>query len=145
MTICIGAAFLAQADAQDGAPDLETAHAPAAEAQNPVAASEASIAEGLGIYRQHCVRCHGAAGKGDGSTAESLTVRPADLSLPKMGRRKDGALYWTIIEGKAPMPSFRSKLSTDKIWALVNYVRTLAPQGTVGDPLEPNRKAGNQP
>jgi len=142
MTICIGAAFLAQADAQDGAPDLETAHAPAAEAQNPVAASEASIAEGLGIYRQHCVRCHGAAGKGDGSTAESLTVRPADLSLPKMGRRKDGALYWTIIEGKAPMPSFRSKLSTDKIWALVNYVRTLAPQFT-GSPSAAAKPAGS--
>jgi len=127
-TICSGAAFLAQADAQNVAPDPGTAHAQAADAQNPVASSEASIAEGQGIYRQHCVRCHGAAGKGDGSKAESLKVRPADLSTPKMGRRKDGALYFTIIEGKEEMPSFRSKLSTNEVWALVNYVRTLAPQ-----------------
>jgi mono/diheme cytochrome c family protein len=125
-TICSGAAFLAQADAQKVVPDPGTAQA--ADAQNPVAASEASIAEGKGIYRQHCVLCHGPAGKGDGSKAESLEVRPADLSTPKMSRRKDGALYLTIIEGKEPMPSFRSKFSTNEAWALVNFVRTLAPQ-----------------
>jgi mono/diheme cytochrome c family protein len=128
VTICSGAAFLAQANAQNVAPDPGTAHAQAADAQNPVAASEASIAEGKGIFRQHCVLCHGAAGKGDGSKAESLKVRPADLSSPKMWRRKDDALYRTIIEGKAPMPSFRSKFSTHEAWNLVNYVRTLAPQ-----------------
>src|SRR5689334_14848445 len=104
VTICSGPAFLAQADAQNVAPDPGTAHTQAAEAQNPVAASEASIAEGKGLYRQHCVLCHGAAGKGDGTKAESLKVRPADLSHPKMSRRKDGALYLTIIEGKEPMP-----------------------------------------
>ena len=128
VTICSCPAFLAQVDAQNVAPDPRTAPAQAAEAQNPVAASEASIAQGKGIYRQHCVLCHGAAGKGDGAKAKSLKVRPADLSIPRMWRRKDGALYSTIIEGKAPMPSFRSKFSTNEAWALVNYVRTLAPQ-----------------
>jgi mono/diheme cytochrome c family protein len=127
MTICSGPAFLAQADAQNVASDSGTAPAQVAEAQNPVAASEASIAEGKGVYNQHCVHCHGDAGKGDGSKAESLKVRPADLSIPKMWRRKDGALYLTIMEGNAPMPSFRSKFSTNEAWALVNYVRTLAP------------------
>jgi mono/diheme cytochrome c family protein len=128
VTICSGAAFLAQADAQNVAPEPGAAHAQAADAQNPVATSEVSIAEGKGLYRQHCVLCHGDAGKGDGSKAESLKVRPANLSVPKMWRRKDGAIYLTIIEGKEPMPSFRSQFSTNEAWALVNYVRTLAPQ-----------------
>ncbi len=142
LTICSGSAFLAQAEAQKVAPDPGTAPDQVAEAQNPVAASEASIAEGKGVFRQHCVHCHGDAGKGDGSKAESLKVKPADLSIPKMSRRNDGSLYLTIIEGKAPMPSFRSKLSTHEAWALVNYVRTLAPQ-VAGTPSAPTNLQGS--
>jgi mono/diheme cytochrome c family protein len=96
--------------------------------QNPVAMSEDSIAQGKALYQLNCVSCHGDKGEGDGPKSDTLKVIPPDLSNLDMWRQKDGVLYLKIIEGKAPMPSFRSKFSTHEVWALVNYVRTLAPQ-----------------
>ena len=104
----------------------------AAGQQNPVAASEASIAEGKALYQPNCASCHGDTGAGDGAESDTLKISPPDLSNPAMWRQKDGALYLRIIEGKAPMPSFRSKCSPHEVWALVNYVRSLAPRDAEG-------------
>ncbi|HTL58398.1 MAG TPA: c-type cytochrome, partial [Candidatus Limnocylindrales bacterium] len=110
--------------------------------QNPVAASEASIAQGKALYQPNCVSCHGEIGEGDGPKSDTLKVIPPDLSNPDMWRQKDGALYLKIIEGKAPMPSFRSKFSTHEVWALVNYLRTLAPQVADGSTASSKAQAG---
>ena len=61
-----------------------------------------------------------------------IKVSPADLSNPMTSEQTDGALFWKINEGRTPMPSFRPKLSSPEVWALVNYVRTLAPPKAAG-------------
>ena len=43
---------------------------------------------GQSLYRVYCASCHGDSGKGDGSTAAYLTVKPTDL--PKLSRRNGG-------------------------------------------------------
>jgi len=43
----------------------------------------------------------------------------------------DGELYYKISAGNTPMPSFKTVLSDDQIWQLVNYIRTFAPKPTV--------------
>ena len=110
--------------------------------QNPFAVSEASIAEGKALYQPNCVSCHGEIGEGDGPKADTLKVIPPDLSNLDMWLQKDGALYLTIMKGKAPMPSFRSKFSTPQAWALVNYVRTLASQVADSSTAASNSQVG---
>jgi mono/diheme cytochrome c family protein len=40
-----------------------------------------SVVQGKELFRQYCVRCHGADGTGDGPDAPTLKKRPADLTL----------------------------------------------------------------
>ncbi len=83
------------------------------------------LKEGKAIFKQHCVLCHGKQGLGDGMMASALGgIRSfADASFTQ---QTDGALYWKITTGKAPMPSYKDKLSDDQRWALVHYIRSLA-------------------
>jgi mono/diheme cytochrome c family protein len=48
-------------------------------AQDP-AQAEQQVA-GSSVFRTYCEVCHGRAGKGDGPLAESMRVRPPDLTL----------------------------------------------------------------
>jgi hypothetical protein len=40
--------------------------------------------------------------------------------------QSDGALYWKLREGKGIMPGFKSKLSDEQQWQLVEYIRDLS-------------------
>jgi mono/diheme cytochrome c family protein len=46
----------------------------------PEVTSAESIERGADLFRVYCVDCHGSGGRGDGPSAESLRVRPADLT-----------------------------------------------------------------
>ena len=43
---------------------------------------------GQSLYRVYCESCHGNSGKGDGSTAAYLTIKPSDLT--RLSRRNGG-------------------------------------------------------
>lgn len=101
------------------------APARAARKKNPVAANDASIAAGKALYTQHCLPCHGPAGKGDGPASKDLNPKPHDLSLPVVAEQSDGALFWKITEGRKPMPTFEKLIDENGRWQVINYVRTL--------------------
>jgi len=124
-------------------PDSTSWRNPAKVADNrhPVAPNESSLAEGKRLFQQECVTCHGSVGKGDGSKAKALKVTPPDLSDPKIAQQSDGVLARKITEGKTPMPSFGSKLSKHEVWAVINYIRTLAPAAAAGSSLSNNPQA----
>ena len=105
--------------------------APAGEAEkkNPVAPSPPTLAAGKGVYSRECVSCHGLGGKGDGKKGRDLQPLPANLSDPKVTAQTDGALFWKISTGRKPMPSFQKELSDDERWQVIDYIRTLAPNG----------------
>ena len=42
------------------------------------------IRTGRMIYEEHCFRCHGLNGEGDGPEADSLIVRPANFHAPRI-------------------------------------------------------------
>jgi hypothetical protein len=48
------------------------------------------------------------------------------LTSPKVQEQADGALYWKITKGRAPMASFKTLLTDDQRWHVINYIRTLA-------------------
>jgi DMSO reductase family type II enzyme heme b subunit len=106
--------------------------------------SEAGIAEGREVFRQlECFKCHGQAGRGDGTSAPTLTddwdhpARAADLT--QSWRFNGGStveqIYTRLRTGLdgTPMPSFSdaidSKLITDEqLWRVAQYVRSLSPE-----------------
>jgi mono/diheme cytochrome c family protein len=103
------------------------APARASKRKNPIPADEKSITRGKDLYAQNCLSCHGATGKGDGPAAKDLPKKVHDLADAKTVGETDGALFWKITEGKAPMTSYEKLLSEEDRWHVVNYLRKLAP------------------
>ncbi len=108
--------------------------------------SAEGLAEGEATYRKlECFKCHGDAGRGDGTSAPTMTddwdqpIRPADLtenwhfngggSVEEIYRRLRTGLDGT------PMPSYSDALASnivtdEQLWRVAQYVRSLSPERT---------------
>ena len=108
----------------------------AQEIKNPIEATEASIAAGLQVYERYCVSCHAKDGKGSADLAKTLPAPPSDLTDKawKYGGT-DGELFTVIHAGtKLGMEPFHNRLSDNRIWHVVNYLRTLGRSDEVEAP-----------
>ena len=107
-------------------------------------ATPALLETGKKFYAEaECLKCHGATGKGDGESADTLKdewgypIIPYDFTIA--GRMKGGHsvrdVYRTLLNGigGTPMPSFADSLSPEETWGLAYYVMSLA--------KEPQKKA----
>lgn len=92
---------------------------------NPLKGNADATAAGKKLYVTYCVVCHGDKGKGDGIAAAGLTPRPADHTSAKVQGQTDGAIFWKLTNGRAPMASYAKTLTETQRWQLVNYMRTL--------------------
>ena len=101
---------------------------PTHEINNPVEATEESVAEGARLYDIYCHVCHNAAGAGMGPImgkvpASGLAGWPIAGTISTYS---DGKLYLTIRDGgDIKMPAYGWAMDDDEIWAMVNYLRTL--------------------
>jgi mono/diheme cytochrome c family protein len=104
------------------------ANADAKKLKNPVAASAESIGAGEQLYKKYCRFCHGADAKGNGPQAPEGS-HPPDLTDAKWDRGdSDGEIFTLIKEGaggKSVMKAFKSKMTDQEIWNVVNYLRSL--------------------
>ena len=101
--------------------------------KNPVAASPTSIATGKKLYDSQCASCHGTAGKGDGKAGALLKPTPSDLTDGDWKHGQTDSDIFTVIRDGAKqtgMRAYGSRIPTNDIWNLVNYVRTLGPKTT---------------
>jgi DMSO reductase family type II enzyme heme b subunit len=105
--------------------------------------SAEAIAEGRQVYTKlECFKCHGQAGRGDGTSAPTLTddweqpIFAADLAASWRfnGGSSAEEIYARLRTGLdgTPMPSFSdvidSKIITDEqLWRVAQYVRSLSP------------------
>ena len=93
--------------------------------KNPFSGNEKATAAGKKLYTQLCAICHGNKGKGDGLAGMALKPRPSDFTKASVQGQTDGAIYWKITEGRAPMASYKGSLTNDQRWQLVNFLRSL--------------------
>ncbi len=94
----------------------------------------------VGLYREHCVQCHGISGDGLGPTSRFLNPYPRDFRLGKfkfkttpIGKKPTRAdLRRVLTHGLkgTSMPSFRL-LKEDELEVLVDYVIYLSVRGQV--------------
>lgn len=95
--------------------------------KNPVAATAESLATGAKLFQRNCAVCHGETGDGKGPWQDILTTQPGNFTdASRMAEHTDGELFWKISTGREQMPAFEKKLSEQKRWQLVNYLRALA-------------------
>lgn len=103
--------------------------------RNPVADSEAARAAGRILYLEHCAKCHGETGRGDGPESAQYSTKPPDFTESgRLALLTDGEIFYKISEGRRPMPAYKKTLSEQQRWQLVHFLRTFAageetPQG----------------
>ena len=99
--------------------------------QNPIQPSSRALEAARIVYNDHCERCHGKTGKGDGPDATKFYTSPRDLTdSSRMSAQSDGELFYKISEGRRPMPEFKTKLTEEQRWQLVLLLRSLAAPDT---------------
>jgi len=88
---------------------------------------------GQAIYAQHCLRCHGSQGAGDGPDAAVLIVPPANFQSPKSQLKSDLELLIVIAHGVvySPMHGKRDILTDQEMWDVLQYIRTFAVSGVM--------------
>jgi mono/diheme cytochrome c family protein len=75
-------------------------------------------------YKQKCVACHGADGKGETPTGKALKVR--SFASPETAKMSDDELAAIITNGKEKMPKYGASLKPEEVKDLVVYIRSFA-------------------
>lgn len=91
--------------------------------KSPVKSAADAAKKGKSLFGSHCAKCHGPAGKGDGPDSDHA----ADLTDEfRTELNPEGVLYYKIWNGHTnDMPGFKSKLTKDETWGLVEYLKVL--------------------
>jgi mono/diheme cytochrome c family protein len=98
----------------------------AKEEKSPLKPTPDVLKRGLSVFTAQCQKCHGPQGKGDGPDSDPRAPA-ADLTDEfRIELNPDGVLYHKIWNGRPPaMPAFKSALTPDQVWQVVEYIKTL--------------------
>jgi mono/diheme cytochrome c family protein len=98
--------------------------------KSPLKPSADLVKKGKTIFTANCQKCHGPEGKGDGPDSDPHSPA-ADLTDDfRTALNPDGVLYYKISNGHSnDMPAFKSKLTKDEVWTVIEYVKSLRKPG----------------
>lgn len=91
-----------------------------------------AIVRGQRLYQQHCQRCHGVDGRGEGPDAPTLPMWPPNLTGRLLWQRLEGELWWRVRHGlqdrrgETTMPGFADALSEADTWQVLDYLQAQA-------------------
>jgi mono/diheme cytochrome c family protein len=96
--------------------------------KSPLTPTPAVLDKGKQLFSSNCQKCHGPTGRGDGPFADPEHL-PADLTA---STTPDGVMFYKVWNGrKAPlMPSFKSTMTKDEIWTVIEYAKSLRPSSS---------------
>jgi mono/diheme cytochrome c family protein len=99
--------------------------------RSPVANGD--TAAGKAVHEEHCLKCHGEKGKGDGASAKKLKLKMVDwTNKPHMAKLTDDYLTKITAEGGGAvgkskvMTPYKDKLSAKEIADVVTFIRSLS-------------------
>jgi mono/diheme cytochrome c family protein len=107
--------------------------------KSPLSPTPDVLKKGRALFASSCQKCHGPEGKGDGPDGDREEP-PADLTLAsRSAANLDGIVFYKIWNGRArpKMPAFKSQLTKDQIWTIVEYVKTLRKPSDSGSTASP--------
>lgn len=85
------------------------------------------------LYKEHCIKCHGEEGKGDGPTMKKQKGKAIDWTdKAEMAKLADQDLFEIIWQGgkgvgkSKIMPGYKTKLTEEEAKALVPFSRSFA-------------------
>jgi mono/diheme cytochrome c family protein len=97
----------------------------------PAAELPEDVIMGKKVYEQHCQKCHGVGGWGDGPQAQWQYLPPANFHALSSRLKSDEQLISVIEHGVifSPMHSFRGTLNATEVQDVVAYIRLLSQRG----------------
>ena len=106
-----------------------------AERKNPVKPTPENLANAKKFFGFDCAMCHGVTGDGKGDLAASMSLKMNDWhDASVLAKISDGEIFDIIQKGKGKMTGEGDRLSSEKTWELVNYVRALGKNETAAAP-----------
>jgi mono/diheme cytochrome c family protein len=107
--------------------------------KNPVKFTQSSVDRGKKIFATQCSLCHGDKADGKGPMVEDMKLTVPDFTKPDaLKGRTDGEIFAIIGAGHDPMPAQTGRMTDDRRWNLVNYLRAVG--GAV-----PEKSTGKEP
>jgi len=95
--------------------------------KNPLKPTPENLADAKKFFGYDCAMCHGAAGDGKGDLAASMGLKMNDWrDSSTITGMSDGEIFDVIVKGKGKMTGEGDRASNEKVWELVNYVRSFA-------------------
>jgi mono/diheme cytochrome c family protein len=91
---------------------------------NPIPISKESLKLGQTKFDIYCSPCHGYHAEGD-SRLRGQFPNPPSLHSEKVRNWSDGRIFAVLTDGQNIMPSYKTQLSVDERWAVINYLRAL--------------------
>lgn len=83
------------------------------------------IRRGRDRFQISCVPCHDQTGSGNGMVARRGLKFPPSYHTDRLRRQPLGYIFNVATNGRGQMPAHGDSLSTDDLWAITAYVRTL--------------------
>ena len=98
----------------------------------------ANLQSGKEVYVDRCLTCHGCAGNGLGSYAQTLIITPANFKQEPFRSMSEDEWFWHVSEGVqgSVMPPWRESLSDQERWDVIRYIITIFAQPAMRDPAE---------
>jgi mono/diheme cytochrome c family protein len=100
---------------------------------SPLKFTEDTKKKGEVVFQKNCISCHGTPGKND--FVKNIIPPPGDPATEQFQKQTDGALFFKITTGRAPMPSFKDILTDEERWQVISYFRGFNPKYTQPEPI----------
>lgn len=111
---------------------------------NPLASTPEEVARGGQRFREFCMPCHGARGRGNGTVVGPNRIPPVpmlDLHTDRAKAFSDGYMWGMITNGRGIMPSYR-RIPVEDRWRIVLFLRELQAAGAASPGAAPGDGAG---